>query len=267
MNASPALACVAALLLGIGSCLVPVAAEPVVTQARLDDLLAGIDADLATLPSGRFQMGDLAQTGWEEPLPVHWVKMRSFRMARHDVTFEQFDTYVRQTGAAAPDDAGWGRGRRPVINVTFPEVQGYIAWLNARTGRHFRLPSEAEWEYAARAGTTTLYPWGNEDRPDQRNGIGSVGRTTPVGSYPPNGWGLYDMIGNAWQWLADCWHDRYTGAPADGSAWVEEHCDRRVMRGGSWDNDPAWLRVADRTSFGVNERMDGVGFRLAEDLP
>ena len=226
---------------------------------------AGLDADLKEIPAGSFRMGDLGATGWEEPTPVHEVHLRAFRLARHDLTFEQFDTYARATGAPLPDDAGWGRGNRPVVNITWNEAQAFIAWLDARTGRHFRLPSEAEWEYAARAGTKTLYPWGDADDPSRRNGVGSVGRTTPVGSYPPNAWGLYDMIGNSWQWIEDCWHDRYTGAPADGSAWEEAACPRRVMRGGSWDNDPTWLRVADRASFGVEERMDGVGLRLAED--
>jgi len=235
--------------------------------ASLGPAFATLDADLVPIPAGSFVMGDLARTGWKEPLPLHPVRLRAFRLSRYDVTFEQFDAFARASGRALPDDSGWGRGRRPVIHVDFGEVQAFLAWLNAQSGRHFRLPSEAEWEYAARAGTTTMYPWGDEDAHDRRNGSADVGRTTPVGSYPPNAWGLYDMIGNVWEWLPDCWHDSYEGAPGDGSAWSGGSCARRVFRGGSWDNDPTWLRVADRSSFGTTERMDGVGFRIAEDLP
>ena len=138
------------------------------------------------------------------------------------------------------DERGWGRGRRPVINVSWEDAVAYTKWLSGQTGERCRLPSEAEWEYAARAGSVTKYSWGNEIGSNQANcdvcGSQWDGKqTAPVGSFDPNGWGLHDLHGNVWEWVQDCWNGSYQGAPTNGSAWESGDCSRRVLRGGSWN--------------------------------
>ena len=141
-----------------------------------------------------------------------------------------------------------------MINVSWEDAEAYVAWLSRETGEAYRLPSESEWEYAARAGTTTRYTWG-QDIGRNRANCGDCGsrwdgdRTAPVGSFAANGWGLHDMHGNVWEWVADCWHENYARAPRDGSAWTSGgNCGRRVLRGGSWFLSPAFLRSAIATS-------------------
>ena len=180
-----------------------------------------------------------------------------------------------------PIDWGWGRGNRPVISVSWDDVQEFIAWLNARTDGGYRLPTESEWEYAARAGSESLYSWGDEIGVNRANcrGCGSEWdntETAPVGSFPANAWGLHDMHGNVWEWTEDCvnivflYDHNYEGAPDDGSAWLEEGnrtCNVRVIRGGSWGNNPWFLRSANRGRGGRSARYfgDHRGFRLARD--
>ena len=149
-----------------------------------------------------------------------------------------------------------------MINVSWDDAQAYVAWLSKETGQPYRLLSEAEWEYAARAGTTTRYSWGDDPpTPEQANFGRNVGKTTEVGTYPPNPWGLHDMHGNVWEWVEDCWNESYQGAPSDGSAWTSGDCSRRVLRGGSWVNDPEYLRSADRggttPTTGQRRRLSG----------
>jgi formylglycine-generating enzyme required for sulfatase activity len=186
------------------------------------------------------------------------------------VTFEEYDHFVEVMGREKPDDESWGRGRRPVINVSWNDAKAYVAWLKQASGKHYRLLSEAEWEYACRAGTTTRYAWGDDPpTPEQANFGRKVGKTTEVGIYPANPWGLYDMHGNVWEWVEDCWHDSYGGAPNDGSAWLEEDggdCGSRILRGGSWGNGPGVLRSANRDSVGPDDRGLIVGFRIARTL-
>ena len=136
-------------------------------------------------------------------------------------------------------DRGWGRGNRPVINVSWKDAQSYVRWLSQRTGHRYSLPSESEWEYVARAGTDTRYSWGDEIGRNRANCDGCGSRwddeqTAPVGSFSPNAWGVHDMHGNVWEWVEDCWNDSYVGAPSDGSAWESGECGYRVLRGGSW---------------------------------
>jgi formylglycine-generating enzyme required for sulfatase activity len=176
---------------------------------------------------------------------------------------------VKGTRRPLPDDRGWGRGRQPAIDVSFEDARAYAEWLSKETGRRYRLPSEAEWEYAARAGTETVYWWGPKVGKNQANcgGCGSrwdIKQTAPVGSFAPNSYGLYDTAGNVWEWVEDCYHSSYTGAPADGRAWVDdETCGLRVLRGGSWDTEPSWLRSATRHGDRPDIRYHVVGFRLA----
>jgi len=167
-----------------------------------------------------------------------------------------------------PADAGWGRGNRPVINVSWNDTQQYISWLNRKTGKQYRLPTEAEWEYAARAGTTTAYYWSPDVGSNHANCNRCGSRwdnreTSPVGAFDPNRFGLYDMAGNVLQWTQDCYNDSYIGAPSDGSAWASGDCGRRVLRGGSWDLGPRDVRVAYRFRYGATFAYNLIGFRLA----
>ena len=159
-----------------------------------------------------------------------------------------------------------------MINVSWEDAKAYAAWLSEQTGKRYRLPSESEWEYAARAGTETAYSWGNEIGVNRANCDGSGSkwsdkRTSPVGSFEPNAFGLYDMHGNVQEWVEDCWHDNYEGAPTDGSAWTSgDDGSLAVVRGGSWFNAPRGLRAAYRDRDSPSGRFDNVGFRLVQDL-
>ena len=234
----------------------------------------GEGPQMAVLPAGSFRMGCLSNDGDCEDYekPVHSVTIpRPFAVSVHEVTFEDYDRFARASGADMPDDEGWGRGRRPVINVLWKDAKRYVAWLSSQTGEEYRLLSEAEWEYAARAGTATKYSWGDEvgrnraNCNDYRCGD-RWEKTAPVGSFEPNAFGLYDMHGNVWEWVADCWNGSYEGAPFDGSAWMQGYCEMRVLRGGYWFNDPRTLRSADRNWYATGDRYSGIGFRVARTL-
>lgn len=235
-----------------------------------EGMFAAIARETVTIPAGQFAMGDPTAKEPSIQKPVHIVHLSTFRLSKYEVTFDQYDTYAAATGVQSPDDEGWGRGSRPVINVSWHDAQQFIAWLNKQTGKHYRMPSEAEWEYAARAGTTSDYPWGPAFEANHANGQGVSGTdtwpfTAPVGSFPPNSWGLYDMIGNVMEWTADCANANYSSAPHDGSAWLSGSCDKRVFRGGSWASSPDYLRVAFRMFVDASFRNHALGFRLAED--
>jgi len=159
-----------------------------------------------------------------------------------------------------------GCGRKPVITVSWEDAQAYVGWLAVQTGTPCRLLSEAEWEYACRAGTSTRYSWGDEIAPDNANYGHNLGRTSEVGSYRANPWGLFDMHGNVWEWVEDCWSDRYDGAPDDGSAWTSGDCRHRVLRGGTWRNVNWDLRSANRFARPAHEWVDDYGFRVARML-
>jgi len=163
------------------------------------------------------------------------------------------------------------RGNRPVINVSWEDAQTYARWLSKQTGKQYRLPSEAEWEYAARGGRDSAYPWGKELGSNNANcdGCGSQRynkKTSPVGRFAPNGFGLYDTSGNVWEWVADCWHENYQGAPSTAEVWSGGDCELRVLRGGSWFYIPRFLRSALRGWFNPTLRYSGIGFRLARTL-
>ena len=166
----------------------------------------------------------------------------------------------------------WGRGDRPVINVRWSDAKAYVAWLSTKTGLGYRLLSEAEREYVARADTSTPCCWGTSISPNQANydpageRAENAQRTVPAKSFQPNRWGLYQVHGNVWEWVEDCWTDNYVGAPRDGSAWIAEACHRRVLRGGSWGSDPQALRSASRTGYFPNLKDAYTGFRVARTL-
>jgi formylglycine-generating enzyme required for sulfatase activity len=231
--------------------------------------------EMIVVPAGSFMMGSPAtERGRDDrESPQHEVRFtKPFAVARFDVTFDEWDACAAQ-GDCDPhiNDRGWGRGRQPVIYVNWDDAQQYVAWLSRVTGRPYRLLTEAEWEYAARAGTKTTYYWGDEIGKGNANcaGCGSQWdsrQPAPVGSFAPNAFGLYDMAGNLEQWVQDCSHYDYKGAPADGSAWVSGDCYDRVLRGGSWVDGPELLRSADRAGILLDSRSYIYGFRVARTL-
>jgi formylglycine-generating enzyme required for sulfatase activity len=198
---------------------------------------------------------------------------RAFALGVYPVTFAEYDRFAAATGREMAEDSGWGREDRPVINVSWDDARAYCTWLTAQTGRDYRLPTEAEWEYAARAGTESAY-WGDEIGRNNANcnGCGSRwdnNQTAPVGSFAPNPFGLHDTAGNVWEWVQDCWHESYEGAPADGLVRKPSdasYCGARVLQGGSWGSVPRSLRSANRGGSAAGGRDGDAGFRLARSI-
>ena len=235
--------------------------------------------EMVLVPAGSFTMGSSpAEKGRQtNEGPPHQVTIaKPFAISKYELTFADWDACVAH-GDCDPHiyDSGYGRGRQPVINVTWEDAQRYVAWLSRMTGKTYRLLSEAEYEYATRAGSQTAYPWGGDIKLDGKvmtncSGCGSqwdTKRTAPVGSFPPNAFGVYDMVGNVYEWTEDCSHSNYDNAPADGSAWIEGgSCARRVVRGGAWDSHADSVRSAARGSFTIGSRYNNLGFRVARTL-
>jgi formylglycine-generating enzyme required for sulfatase activity len=225
---------------------------------------------MVTLPAGRFTMGSPGLSGERDEQPEHEVRIGGFLIAAQEVTFADFDRFARATGRRLPDDFGWGRGTRPVVDVSWTDAQAFAQWLSRQTGRHYRLPSEAEWEYAARGGTRSSYWWGFAPEPGGALcfdcGTTWDGRSTaPVGSFDPNPFGLHDTAGNAMEWAADCYRRSYEGAPVDGTAWNPDRCAARVARGGAFNKPAKSMRSAARADFAPDTRINMLGFRLARD--
>jgi formylglycine-generating enzyme required for sulfatase activity len=232
--------------------------------------------EMVVIPAGTFMMGspDSESDRYDDEGPVHEVTIaRAFALGRHPLTFEEYDRFCVATGREHPGDEDWGRGRLPLINASWDDAVAYCAWLSTETGRAYRLPSEAEWEYACRAGTTTIRWWGDEVGEDRAN-FGNWGnewggkQTSLVDAFAANPFGLNDMLGNVHEWVQDCSHDNYEGAPADGSAWLEASggdCGRRVIRGGSWFDRPWLVRSANRLRHTPSHRSGLIGFRLAQN--
>lgn len=290
----------------LASCATP----PAGPAAPGDRILAG--TVMVALPGGAFEMGQAAGGGADER-PVHRVHIPPFRLAETEVTVGQYRLFVEATGfqtdaernaAGKPGCAVLDVGlasptyragtswrspgfeqseQHPVVCLSYADVQAFVEWLNAATGQAFRLPTESEWEYAARAGSADDFPWGinandgcafangADETPDAlghtwplrldcRDGFAHA---APVGSFRPNAFGLRDMIGNAWEWTADCYHGNYAGAPTDGRAWVEPGCAKRSIRGGGWPYPASFLRSANRGGSSATLRANDRGFRLA----
>ncbi|OQX12334.1 MAG: hypothetical protein BWK73_15255 [Thiothrix lacustris] len=233
------------------------------------------EPEMVAILAGKFTMGcdgkrdDVEGGCSDDEKPAHQVTLKAFQMGKYEVTFDQWDACEKAKACPHAEDQGWGRGNRPVINVSWDDItQKYIPWLNQETGKTYRLPTEAEWEYAARGGTDTAYPWGNAIGKGNANCDNSscgdkFEYTAPVGSFAANGYGLNDMNGNVWEWLQDSWHGDYKGAPVDGSAWESGGSASRVLRGGSWDNDAQGVRSANRGHYTPGIRSYSLGFRLA----
>ena len=238
---------------------------------------------MISVPAGSFLMGapESETHSLDSERPRRTVSVPAFAASAYEVTFAEWDACVAEGGCGgySPDDFGWGRGDRPVINVSWDDVQLYVAWLSRKTGETYRLPTEAEWEYAARAGTTTPFHTGGTISPQQANFNDRYGypngydegglfrrQTVPVGSFAPNAFGLHDVHGNVWEWVQDCWNGSHAGAPRDGSAWLSGDCSERVLRGGSWSSRPSLLRAAFRGRNATGYRNPNFGFRVARTL-
>ena len=239
--------------------------------------------EVVVVPSSSFLRGstpvEAGRSEDEGPLSVVEIP-RALAVGAYEVTFAEWDACVSAGGCNGyrPDDAGWGRGRQPVINVTWADAQAYVRWLTNVSGRSYRLLSETEWEYAARAHTRTPFHLGETISDAEANfdatysyGENPTGtdrrRTVPVGSFRPNAFGLYDMHGNVGEWVQDCWAENYAATPLDGQAWTPEDCRRRVSRGGSWLFSPKVVRSASRNGYDAAYRYDYVGLRIARTLP
>ena len=249
---------------------VPPAAAPE-TRTQPGQTLRDCDScpELIVIPKGSFTMGspESEPDRFATEGPQHDVAIEMVAMSKYEVTFAEWDACLAGGGCKgfSPQDNGWGRARRPVIGVSWLEAQSYVAWLNQKAGRPvYRLPTEAEWEYAARAGAKTRYSFGNRIARSQAN-FGS-GRSDPVGSYLANAFGLFDMHGNAWEWVADCYRPTYAAAPADGSAVEDPSCKQRAYRGGGYDDPAAAQRAANRRRADPAAHISGLGFRVVRSL-
>ena len=237
---------------------------------------------MVVVPAGAFLMGssDSEPGRGADEGPQHRVAVRSFALGAFEISFAQWFACVDDGGCNGyrPADFAPGQANFPAVNISWRDAEAYARWLAAKTGRAYRLPSEAEWEYAARAGSTSPYPWG--ERADhafanygedvccagRASGQDVWVRTAPVGAFPPNRFGLYDMQGNAWEWVADCYHSSYVGAPSTGETWESPSCATRILRGGSWLFGPRVLRAAARRTHPDDVRTGSLGFRVARDL-
>jgi len=227
--------------------------------------------ELVVIPAGDFMMGSPSDEKghYKDESPQHMASVAEFAIGKYEVTFTQYDAFVEGTGHKKPADEGWGRGERPVINVSLIDAAAYAEWLSERTGKRYRLPTAAEWEYAARAGTTTAYPWGDNFETNRANcsdcGTQWDGKqTAPVGSFTPNPWGLHDTVGNVWEWTCSIYEEQYTGE--------EQRCTSleeggyRSTRSGSWRQSLRKARSASQHKMqpGIGHGIQG--FRLARDI-
>lgn len=247
--------------------------------------------EMVRIPSGTFLMGssEREKNRADNEGPQHYVTIRGFAVGKFEVTFDEWDACGRAgaCSAHAPDDQGWGRGRRPVINVSWQDAQGYLSWLSKTAGKPYRLLSEAEWEYAARAGTSGAFIWGDDPKQactyanvtdataNRELGLwltaapcndGYGKRTAPAGAFQPNAFGLNDMAGNVHEWVQDRYIKSYAGLPVNGAANEAGRGSDRVIRGGSWGNVPATVRAAYRMGIPPTIRLNALGFRVARDL-
>jgi formylglycine-generating enzyme required for sulfatase activity len=228
-------------------------------------ITAKLSPEMVSIPGGAFAMGsddDLSEK------PMHRVTIKPFAISKFPITVREWKTCVAANSCTyvptGDDDA-------PVANLSWADAQQFVDWLSKATQKTFRLPSEAEWEYAARGGTRTKFWWGDQLQSDVANCKGcnehyDPSRPLKVGSFRPNPFGLYDMGGNIDQWVADCWHKDYQGAPSDGSPWVGNDCVSHVIRSGSWKNDPSYVRPSNRDHYDADVRYPTHGFRVAHSL-
>jgi formylglycine-generating enzyme required for sulfatase activity len=253
---------------------------PVAQNVNAEQHLNFTLPDMIDIPAGEFEMGCVSTIDCKpREKPVHKVIVPAFQMAKTEVTAELWAACVKAKGCShEPENNGWTELGMPVRYVSWDDVQVFITWLNSATGDHYRLPSEAEWEYAARAGTETPFNTGMCITDQQANFEGNAfkaagcsqegknrKRVVAVASFSANAFGLHDMHGNVWEWTDDCWHQNYDDAPTDGSVWSgsASECERHTMRGGTWHGAVDYMRSAYRFRYPREIRTGGLGFRLA----
>jgi len=248
---------------------------------KFSDPLAsgGTGPEMVVVSKGAFEMGDISGRYGPSARPVHPVHLgRDFAISVNEVTFDDYDKFALATNRDRPDDRQWGRGTRPVIYVSWQDATDYAAWLSTQSGKKYRLPTEAEWEYAGRAGTSSDYWWGEWPNHDFANfgsdvccrgeirGADQWGeQTSPVGAFPANDFGLHDSLGNVWEWVQDCWSVDYYGAQATGVARQEGDCMKRVVRGGSWSDIPINVAAASRGRAPIDKKLAFIGFRVLRE--
>lgn len=237
--------------------------------------------ELVVVPNGSNTLGDISGKGLPSERPTYKVSIKKpFAISRYEVTFDEYDLFCDMTNREKPYDENWGRGKRPVINVTWDDAQAYVKWLSQKTGKKYYLPSEAQWEYAARAGTQTNYWWGDEpgDKNAQCGDCAAIHRcedcknvplldegTTTVGNFNPNPYGIYDVHGNVMEWTADCGNETNSPQPSNGKPRLTGDCSRRIMKDGSWWNNVRYIRASVRGSAvdGRDYKSKHVGIRVA----
>ncbi len=219
------------------------------------------------VPGGSFTMGSPDNSVHFNERPQHQVSLRKFSIAKYEVSFDEYDRFAEDTDRPLPSDNGWGRGKRPVINVSWEDAMAYTRWLSDQTGHWYRLPSEAEWEYAARAGSKEKYWWGAEYISNRANCFDCGSQwdsvsTAPVGNFKASTLGLHDMSGNVKEWVTDCYRPNFEGAPNDGSSWSQIGCSQHVVRGGSYLSPIEEIRASVRSEFAADKAVDQIGFRV-----
>ena len=227
--------------------------------------------EMIELKGGEYVRGDIQGDGDNDEKPPMKLKPGPFAMGVFEVTFAEYDRFCKETGRTKPSDEGWGRGRRPAINVSWQDATAFTEWLSAKTRQTYRLPTDAEWEYAARAGSRSRFWWGEEVGDARANceGCGSLWdgeKTAQVGKFSPNPFGLHDTAGNVFEWVADCYHDTFAHAPTDGSAIDKPGCGKRVIRSGAWSFPPKEIRSANRWRDFPSRHSDDTGFRVLREL-
>jgi formylglycine-generating enzyme required for sulfatase activity len=222
---------------------------------------------MVELPAASFPMGSAGNSLNFDEGPRHFVTLSRYSIGKHEVTFAEYERFARATGRRLPYDEDWGRGDRPVINVSWKDANAYARWLSSQTGRTYQLPTEAQWEFAARAGTTSNYWWDRDEDAVHANcfSCGSQwdgDRTAPVGNFAANAFGIHDTAGNVQEWVLDCYRAGYRDAAADGAAWQTPECTQQVVRGGSYSSPMDSLRSAKRSQYDQDIRLDNLGFRI-----
>ena len=243
---------------------------------RADGSLCPKCPEMVVVPAGSFMMGSpKSEEGrHDNEGPQRRVTIsQPFAVGRYEVTFDEWNACAADGSCRGRYNDWWGRGRQPVVGPSWKDAKAYVAWLSKKTGKEYRLLSEAEWEYAARAGTTTRFSFGDQISAEDATFPTVMGdvvvKTSEVGSHPANSWKLHDMHGNVWEWVEDCWNDSYRGAPTDGSAWISGDCSGRILRGGSWGRDPLDARSASRFRYDTESHYADLfyGVRVARTLP
>lgn len=226
---------------------------------------------MVRIPQGKFRMGGSSSLVSPDETPRHDVEIASFAMSQHEITFSEYEQFTIANEKTMPNSKDWDKTNHPVIKVSWNDALEYTQWLSAQTGFKYRLPTEAEWEYAARAGTITSFWWGRSKGKNNAQCFDCASdfnpnKPTKIGSFKPNSFGLYDILGNVFEWTHDCYHNNYKNAPNDGSSWEGGDCSVRVARGGAYASPASSMRAENREKFKSDRGRDHIGIRLVREL-